>query len=95
MPGREGGGNHLDALRVGSRSPRNCFQIQLVGEVEEKYVVSLPVDGVRYRVRLVCDEQREQPEVSHSCYEIIPVGVVQVKMGLFGHQEEWRYQGPC
>ncbi len=49
-----------------------------VGEVEEEYVVGLPVDGFLDGVGLVGDESGEDTIVAHTCDDVVPVGFPKV-----------------
>ena len=45
-----------------------------VGEVEEEYVVCLPVDVFAYSIWLIGDERGEYAVVAHAGYYVVPVG---------------------
>ena len=59
----------------------------LVSEVEDEHVVGLSVDGFLNCVGLVGDEGREETDVSHSGYDVVPVCVSQIEVGFFGEEE--------
>jgi len=59
----------------------------LVCEVEDEHVVSLSVNGLLDCVGLVGDEGREEPDVAHPGYDVVPVGVLEVKVSFFGEEE--------
>src|SRR5439155_27389033 len=58
-----------------------------VGEVEDEYVVGLPVDRLLDGVGLVGDEGREEADMTHPRDNVVPVSVSQVEVGLFGEEE--------
>ena len=59
-----------------------------IGEVKEKNVVSLAVNRSLNCVWLVSDEGCEDAEVTHSSYNVVPVGFPQVKMSFFRKREK-------
>src|SRR5690242_10436071 len=64
-----------------------CFDIVLVGEVEDEDVVGLSVDGLLDCVGLVGYEGREETDVAHPGYDVVPVCVLEVEVGFFGEEE--------
>ena len=58
-----------------------------VGEVEEKDVVGLAVNGFLNSVRLVCDEGGEYAIVAHPRNDVVPIGFTQIEVGFFSEQE--------
>src|SRR5712692_8465888 len=59
----------------------------LVGEVEDEHVVGLSVDGFLDGVGLVGDEGREETDVPHSGYDVVPVCVSEVEVSFLGEEE--------
>ena len=59
----------------------------LVGEVEDEDVVSLSIDRLLDRVRLIGDEGRKESDMSHSGNDVVPVCVSKVEVGFFGEEE--------
>ena len=58
-----------------------------VCEVEDEHVVGLSVDGFLDGVGLVSDEGREESDVPHSGYDVVPVCVFEVEVCFFGEEE--------
>jgi hypothetical protein len=58
-----------------------------VCEIEEEYVIRLPVNAFFDRVGLVGYEGCEDSVVAHSGYDVIPVGFTKVEVGFFSKEE--------
>ena len=78
----------LDAFRIDSCRSGDNFQVMLVREIEDEYVIGLSIDILLNRVWLICYEGREEAEVPHSRDDVVPVGFAKVKVCLLGEQED-------
>src|SRR6267143_1696652 len=85
--GRGSSDERANRLAVGLCYFADCFDVVLVGEVEDEHVVGLPVDGLLNSVRLVGDESSEVTNVAHPRDDVVPVCVFEVEVGFFGEEE--------
>jgi hypothetical protein len=58
-----------------------------IREVEKENVVSLSVNILSDRVRLIGYERSENSEMSHSRYNVVPVGFAQIEMRFLSEEK--------
>jgi len=79
-------------LAVGLCYFADCFDVVLVGEVEDEHVVGLPVEWSLNSVRLVSDESSEETNVAHPRDDVVPVCVFEVEVGSSAKRKAARSQ---